>query len=95
MKGGPSVRIDRLGKSFGSVAAVADLSLTINAGEIVCLLGPNGAGKTTTINTIMGLKRPTTGDVFINGVNLHTHPRSSPCEDASASCPNTPFSTTT
>ncbi len=72
MKGGPSVRIDRLGKSFGSVAAVADLILTINAGEIVCLLGPNGAGKTTTINTIMGLKRPTTGDVFINGVSLHS-----------------------
>jgi len=71
MKDGPSIRIDHLSKRFASVVAVDDLSMTIHAGEIVCFLGPNGAGKTTTISTIMGLKRPTSGDVLINDVSLH------------------------
>ena len=70
MTDAPSIRIDRLTKSFGPVLAVSQLSMTVDAGEIVCFLGPNGAGKTTTIATIMGLKRPTAGDVFINGVSL-------------------------
>jgi ABC-2 type transport system ATP-binding protein len=44
--------------------------MTVDADEIVSFLGPNGAGKTTTIATIMGLKRPIAGDVFINGLSL-------------------------
>ena len=68
----PSIRIDRLTKAFGNTYAVSGLSMTVEAGEIFCFLGPNGAGKTTTINTIMGLKRPTAGEVFINGVGLHS-----------------------
>ncbi len=70
MTDGPSICIDRLTKSFGAIEAVSELSLTVGTGEIVCFLGPNGAGKTTTINTVMGLKRPTSGDVFINGVSV-------------------------
>ncbi len=70
MTDAPSIRIDNLTKSFGPVRAVAELSMTVEAGEIFCFLGPNGAGKTTTLSTIMGLKRPTAGDVFINGVSL-------------------------
>ena len=59
--------VDHLSKSFGSVAAVRDVSLTIETGEIVALLGPNGAGKTTTIDMILGLSRPDKGTVTLFG----------------------------
>ncbi len=68
----PSIRIDRLTKAFDTVFAASELSMTVEAGQIFCFLGPNGAGKTTTINTIMGLRRPTDGDVFINCASLHS-----------------------
>ncbi len=67
----PHIRIEGLTKRFGSITAVSELSLTLEAGEIVGLLGPNGAGKTTIIHTIMGLKTPTEGDLRINGVSVH------------------------
>ena len=55
-------------KNFGSaVRAVDNLSLTINRGETVALLGPNGAGKTTTANLLLGLLRPTGGQVQVLG----------------------------
>ena len=47
-----------LTKRYGSLAAVADLSLEVNEGEVFGLLGPNGAGKTTSINMMCGLLRP-------------------------------------
>jgi ABC-2 type transport system ATP-binding protein len=55
-------------KSFGSVRAVRDVTLGIDSGEIVALLGPNGAGKTSTIDMILGLSRPTSGDVSVFGM---------------------------
>lgn len=70
MNDAPSLRIDRLTKTFGAVEAVTELSMSVAAGEIYCFLGPNGAGKTTTLNTIIGSTRPTSGDVFVNGVSL-------------------------
>lgn len=66
----PHIEIDHLTKSYGSHAAVRDLSLTLRPGELFCFLGPNGAGKSTTINTLMGLKSPTSGDIRINGVSV-------------------------
>ena len=68
----PHIRIEGLTKRFGSITAVSELSLTLDAGEIVGLLGPNGAGKTTTIHTIMGLKTPTEGDLLVNRVSVHS-----------------------
>jgi ABC-2 type transport system ATP-binding protein len=47
---------------------VDGLSLAVRGGEIHCLLGPNGAGKTTSMHVLMGLRMPTAGDVFIDGV---------------------------
>jgi ABC-2 type transport system ATP-binding protein len=67
----PRISLEGLTKRFGSITAVSELSLTLEAGEIVGLLGPNGAGKTTIIHTIMGLKTPTEGDLRINGVSVH------------------------
>jgi ABC-2 type transport system ATP-binding protein len=56
-----------LKKSFGSLRAVADVSFTVGAGELVGLLGPNGAGKTTTISMLTGLAVPDSGEVLIQG----------------------------
>jgi multiple sugar transport system ATP-binding protein len=54
-------------KSYGSVDAVRNLSLSISNGEFVVLLGPTGAGKTTTLRLIAGLERPDRGNVVIQG----------------------------
>lgn len=52
-----------LGKHFGKKPVVSDVTIRVDAGEIVGLLGPNGAGKTTTFKMLMGLLRPDTGTV--------------------------------
>jgi ABC-2 type transport system ATP-binding protein len=67
----PVIELQGLHKSFGSVEAVKGIDLSITAGEVVAFLGPNGAGKTTTIDMILGLSRPTAGDVSVFGM----HPR--------------------
>lgn len=58
---------DRLSRTFGARVAVSDLSLSVEAGEIVSLLGPNGAGKTTTMRMLAGLILPSSGRISING----------------------------
>jgi ABC-2 type transport system ATP-binding protein len=55
-------------KSFGDVEAVRGIDLELQPGEIVAFLGPNGAGKTTTIDIVLGLSRPTTGEVSVLGL---------------------------
>ena len=64
-----AVRLTALHKSFGDVTAVDGIDLTIRPGEVVALLGPNGAGKTTTIDMILGLSRPTGGEVSTFGMS--------------------------
>ena len=61
------IELSNVSKHFGSVKAVAGVSLTISAGEVVALLGSNGAGKTTTIDMILGLTDPTGGSIHIFG----------------------------
>ncbi|MEM6461841.1 MAG: ABC transporter ATP-binding protein [Pseudomonadota bacterium] len=61
------VRLENLSKTYGDVAAVDDLTMTIPNGAFVVLLGPTGAGKTTTLRLISGLERPDFGDVQIGG----------------------------
>lgn len=63
----PILQTDRLSKSFGSLQAVSDLSLEVQAGEIFGFLGPNGAGKSTSINMMCGLLLPDSGQIFIKG----------------------------
>jgi ABC-2 type transport system ATP-binding protein len=60
-------------KSYGDTVAVDDVSFNVDIGEIVGLLGPNGAGKTTTINIILGVLKPDSGDVRIEGKDLASH----------------------
>jgi ABC-2 type transport system ATP-binding protein len=68
---GPAVEVNNLGKVYGDVPAVNDLSFTVPAGHIVALLGPNGAGKTSTIEICEGFRRATTGSVRVLGLDPH------------------------
>jgi ABC-2 type transport system ATP-binding protein len=70
------IELINVSKSYnrGKVKAVDDLSLTVNAGEIFGFLGPNGAGKTTTIKMIVGLLKPDSGCVTIEGIDLSVDP---------------------
>src|SRR3981081_3593606 len=56
-------------KSFGSVEALRGVSMAIDQGEIVAMLGPNGAGKTTAISLMLGLRRPTSGQARLFGMD--------------------------
>lgn len=63
------VSVKNLKKSYGSFQAVNDISFQIEQGEIFGFLGPNGAGKTSTINMLIGLSRPTSGHIVIDGID--------------------------
>ena len=69
----PSIDIVNLSKVYGSFTAVANLNLKIEGAKCVGFLGPNGAGKTTTLKMLTDLIRPSSGQAFINGENVHTH----------------------
>ena len=64
------VNVNNLSKNFSSFEAVKEVSFSINESEILGLLGPNGCGKTTTIGMMLGLLKPTSGEVIINGLNV-------------------------
>jgi putative spermidine/putrescine transport system ATP-binding protein len=66
------LHLEKVGKSFGHVAAVADVDLDFPHGKFVCLLGPSGCGKTTLLRLIAGLELPTTGRISLDGADL-TH----------------------
>ena len=65
-----TIEIKNLTKQYNNILAVKNINFTINKGSIVGLLGPNGCGKTTTIGMMLGLIKPTSGTVFINGQNI-------------------------
>ena len=65
-----AVEIQNLKKHFDDVKAVNDVSFKINKGEIFGLLGPNGAGKTTTIKMMIGLLKPTSGEIYVGGYSV-------------------------
>ena len=68
-----SIEVISLSKSFKTKKAVNNINFKINENEIVGLLGPNGCGKTTTIGMILGLLKPTSGQVLINGKNIENN----------------------
>ena len=65
-----SIEVINLSKSYKSKQAVDNINFKINENEIVGLLGPNGCGKTTTIGMMLGLLKPTKGQVLINGMDV-------------------------
>ncbi len=60
------LRLERLGRTFGGVAALRDVSLSIAQGEFIALLGPSGCGKSTTLNILAGLLAATNGSIFLD-----------------------------
>ena len=69
------IKVASLKKTYkNGTEAVKGITFSINEGEIFGFLGPNGAGKTTTIKTIIGLLKPTEGEVFVNGINVKENP---------------------
>lgn len=68
------IEVDGLTKTFGSFAAVSDLSFSVQAGEVMGLVGPNGAGKTTTLRCLVGIIAPAGGEIRICGHSLKTDP---------------------
>ena len=68
-----SIEVINLSKKYKSKSAVSNINFKIHKNEIVGLLGPNGCGKTTTIGMILGLLKPTNGQVLINGKNIETN----------------------
>jgi branched-chain amino acid transport system ATP-binding protein len=66
----PILRVQNLSVSYGPVAALRDVSLEVEPGQIVAVLGANGAGKTTLLRTISGLLRPRAGSLHLHGHDL-------------------------
>ena len=59
--------VRQLSCGYGSRAVFHDVSFSLNRGQVLCLLGPNGCGKTTLLDTVLGLKRPMSGQVLLDG----------------------------
>ena len=67
------IEINNLSKKYRNILAVKNINFKINKGTIVGLLGPNGSGKSTTIGMILGLIKPSSGTVIINGQNIEKY----------------------
>ena len=68
------ISIKGLAKKYDSLLAVDGIDLEIPKGELFGFLEPNGAGKTTTIKLLVGLLKPTSGSIFIDGIDLGRNP---------------------
>ncbi len=64
------ISIDGVSMNFGGVAALSDVSFTVNAGYIKAIIGPNGAGKTTLFNVITGVYSPAAGRILYEGMDI-------------------------
>jgi putative spermidine/putrescine transport system ATP-binding protein len=69
-----SLRLDGVGRAFGSVNALKDMSFEIERGEFIALLGPSGCGKTTALNCIAGLLTTTSGAIWLDDRRIDTLP---------------------
>jgi putative ABC transport system ATP-binding protein len=64
------VQVEGLGKQFGNVRALDDVSFTVDEGEWIAIMGPSGSGKTTLINILGGLDHPSAGRVVVDGLEI-------------------------
>jgi ABC-2 type transport system ATP-binding protein len=69
----PVLEALQLGKQYNGTAALSNLNLSIDKGDIFCLLGQNGAGKTTTINLFLGFTNATSGKATVHGITVKTN----------------------
>jgi branched-chain amino acid transport system ATP-binding protein len=70
------LELKNINTHYGLIHILQDVSLEIRAGEIVCLLGGNACGKSTTLKTILGIVKPTSGDVIFDGLRVNDRPTS-------------------
>src|SRR6201994_1387222 len=70
----PTLQVRGLVKRYGGVTAGENISLDLRGGEILGLIGPNGSGKSTAMKSIMGIERPTGGEVIFEGENIAGQP---------------------
>ena len=63
----PLIELRHVGKSYGAIIALKDISLRVNAGEVTCVLGDNGAGKSTLIKIMAGLHQQSEGELLVDG----------------------------
>ena len=68
------IKAERLTRRFGGLTAVDQVDLNVPQGSVTGFLGPNGAGKTTTMRMLCGVLTPTSGQAWINGIEVNTHP---------------------
>src|SRR5919206_796534 len=74
--GTPLMEVENISKYFGSVIALKDISMKVDAGQVMCLLGDNGAGKSTLIKILSGVHQPSEGRYLFEGKEVHfTSPR--------------------
>lgn len=70
------LRTEKLSKVYGNsenkVEAIKDISISVKRGEFVAIMGPSGSGKSTLLHTIGGIERPTSGKVFIDGIDIYS-----------------------
>lgn len=66
--------LDGVSKHFGGLAAVDNVSMTVNDGEILAIVGPNGAGKSTLLKVVIGLYKPTSGKINFAGEDISVLP---------------------
>ncbi|MGH2492199.1 MAG: ATP-binding cassette domain-containing protein, partial [Candidatus Limnocylindria bacterium] len=66
----PAIRTHELAKRYGTITALAGLTMTIPRGDVFGFLGPNGAGKTTAVKLLLGLTPPTSGDAEVLGAAI-------------------------
>ncbi len=68
------LEVQSVNAAYGDLPVLWDVSLRVERGKIVVLIGPNGAGKTTLLRTIVGLHRPSSGGILLDGKPIHTIP---------------------
>jgi ABC-type multidrug transport system, ATPase component len=72
--GSPVITVKNLSKVYGKLKAVEEVSFEVEKGEVFGLIGPDGAGKTTLIHILAGVLEPSSGEAYINGINVVKEP---------------------
>jgi branched-chain amino acid transport system ATP-binding protein len=74
--GTPLLKLEGINTYYGLIHILQDVNITVGEGELVCLLGGNASGKSTTLKTILGIVRPRTGQVLLDGEDMTKRPTS-------------------
>ena len=68
---GPAIQVKRLNKSYGEQHVLRDLSFSLERGKVYCIMGPSDCGKSTLLRQMIGAEKPDSGEVLIDGIDIH------------------------